>query len=64
VKVYFDFNDWWVGVYRGPHHWYICPLPCLVFRFGNKQTRRNLARAKAGWPDGIPLAAALTQEEL
>ena len=31
--VYIDRNDWWIGVYRGPHHWYICPLPCVVFRF-------------------------------
>ena len=33
MTVYFDRNDWWVGVYRGPHHWYVCPLPCIVFRF-------------------------------
>jgi hypothetical protein len=33
VRVYIDKNDWWVGVYRGPHHWYVCPLPCLVIRW-------------------------------
>ena len=32
VKVYIDTNDWWIGVYRGPNHWYICPLPCIVIR--------------------------------
>lgn len=33
MKVYIDKNDWWVGIYRGPNHWYVCPLPCIVFRF-------------------------------
>lgn len=29
---YRDPDDLWVGAYRGPHHWYICPLPTLVIR--------------------------------
>jgi hypothetical protein len=33
VRVYIDKNDWWVGAYSGPHHWYVCPLPCLVIRW-------------------------------
>jgi hypothetical protein len=33
MRVYLDFNDWWVGVYRGPNHWYLCPLPCVVVRW-------------------------------
>ena len=32
IRVYIDFNDWWVGVYRAPHYWYVCPLPCIVIR--------------------------------
>jgi hypothetical protein len=36
VKIYLDRNDWWIGAYRGPNHWYICPLPCVVIRW-----RRN-----------------------
>ena len=32
-EIYFDPRDWWVGVYRGPNHLYVCPVPCLVFRF-------------------------------
>jgi hypothetical protein len=32
VKVYIDWADWWIGLYRGPHHLYICPVPCLVIR--------------------------------
>lgn len=31
--VYFDFRDWWIGVYLGANHIYLCPLPCVVFRF-------------------------------
>lgn len=33
IKVYFDFNDWWVGYYRGPNHHYVCPLPTVVIRW-------------------------------
>lgn len=32
MKVYLDWNDWWVGLYRGKEHWYLCPVPCLVIR--------------------------------
>lgn len=32
-RVYFDFNDWWIGAYRGPNHWYVCLLPCVVIRW-------------------------------
>lgn len=39
VRVYFDFNDWWVGYYRGPNHHYICLLPTLVIRVMNKRER-------------------------
>jgi hypothetical protein len=37
VKVYIDVNDWWAGVYRGPNHWYLCPLPCVVIRWARRQ---------------------------
>lgn len=33
MKVYFDFNDWWVGYYRGPNHHYVCPAPTVVIRW-------------------------------
>jgi hypothetical protein len=33
LRVYLDFADWWVGYYRGPHHHYVCPLPCVVVRW-------------------------------
>lgn len=35
-KVYRDKADWWVGVYFGPNHVYVCPLPTLVLRFDNQ----------------------------
>jgi hypothetical protein len=39
MKIYIDRNDWWIGAYRGPHHWYVCPLPTVVIRW----TRRAAA---------------------
>lgn len=33
MRVYFDERDWWIGVYFGPDATYVCPLPCLVFKF-------------------------------
>jgi hypothetical protein len=38
MKIYLDFADWWVGVYIGPNHVYVCPLPTLVFRFDRRGT--------------------------
>jgi hypothetical protein len=25
MKIYTDWNDWWIGLYRGPHHRYASP---------------------------------------
>lgn len=36
MTIYIDRNDWWVGAYRGPNHWYVCPIPCVVIRFPRK----------------------------
>ena len=36
VKVYFDFNDWWIGYYRGDSHHYVCLIPTLVIRWNRK----------------------------
>lgn len=33
MKVYRDYDDWWIGYYRGPNHHYVCPLPTLVIRW-------------------------------
>ena len=59
MRVYFDFNDWWVGVYRGPHHWYICPLPCVVFRIQRSQPKEATrplwgSYATAKWDSAHP----------
>lgn len=32
MKVYWDFRDWWVGLYVGETHYYVCPVPTLVIR--------------------------------
>ncbi len=36
MRVYFDFNDWWIGYYRGPNHHYVCPVPSVVLRWQRK----------------------------
>lgn len=36
LKVYFNFNDWWIGYYKGDKHHYICPLPTIVFQWDRK----------------------------
>lgn len=46
-SVYFDFNDWWVGYYRGPNHHYVCLLPTVVVRWP-----RHITPPEAGAPDG------------
>lgn len=33
MKLYFDFNDWWVGYYRSGSYHYVCPFPTLVIRW-------------------------------
>jgi hypothetical protein len=53
VRVYIDKNDWWVGAYSGPHHWYVCPLPCLVIRW--RRHGSDSAQVSVG---GGPTAAA------
>jgi hypothetical protein len=37
MKVYFDFNDWWIGYYRGDNHHYVCPLPTLVISWNRRK---------------------------
>jgi hypothetical protein len=44
VKVYFDFNDWWVGYYRGPNHHYVCPLPTVVVRWKRRTPSEEESR--------------------
>lgn len=36
VTVYLDLRDWWIGVYRGEHSVFVCPLPTVVIRFQRK----------------------------
>jgi hypothetical protein len=36
-RIYFDFNDWWIGYYRGETHHYVCLLPSLVIRFNRRR---------------------------
>lgn len=37
MSVYIDTNDWWIGAYRGPNHWYICVVPCVVIRWSRRE---------------------------
>ena len=48
MKVYIDINDWWIGLYRGPNHYYLCPVPCVVIRWDrHRVSRLDLALAAA-----------------
>lgn len=33
LSVYWDGADIWVGAYVAPTTIYVCPIPCLVFRW-------------------------------
>jgi len=39
VSVYFDFRDWWIGLYIGPNHYYLCVMPTLVIRWKKEADR-------------------------
>lgn len=41
LSLYIDVNDWWVGVYRGPNHWYMCLLPMIVIRWKRFRKREE-----------------------
>lgn len=35
-EIYLNFDDQWVGRYRGDTHNYVCPVPCLVIQWKRK----------------------------
>lgn len=37
ARIYFDFDDWWIGYYRGPMHHYVCVLPTFVIAWPRKR---------------------------
>lgn len=41
VRVYLDARDWWIGLYVGPHHLSLCPLPTLVIRLRRPARRAS-----------------------
>lgn len=42
LKIYIEPVDIWIGVYIGEDYVYVCPLPCLVFRWARALASRNL----------------------
>ena len=44
MKVYIDAADWWVGLYRGPNHYYVCLLPCVVIRWARRRPKLTEGR--------------------
>lgn len=52
MKVYFDFNDWWIGYYRGSNYHFICPLPTLVIRWPRNAPKPAMTRMQALENDG------------
>ena len=47
MKVYGDTADWWIGLYIGPNHYYLCPLPCVVIRWDRPSVKLDEALAAA-----------------
>lgn len=33
VLIHFDFNDWWIGYYRGSNYHFVCIIPTFVIRW-------------------------------
>ena len=71
--IYRDTADWWVGLYRGPHHLYVCPVPTVVIKIRRKIMNEIPIRVRCsglcavhcpghsaggGW-DPVPYLAAL-----
>jgi hypothetical protein len=47
MRVYIDTADWWVGLYRGPNHYYVCLLPCVVIRWARAAPNSTEGRLSA-----------------
>jgi hypothetical protein len=63
VKVYIDTADWWIGLYRGPHHYYLCPLPCVVIRWDRYRVSRLDEALAAAIERGIKHDDAMERRE-
>lgn len=70
MVIYLDFRDWWIGAYRGPNHWYICPLPCVVIRWERRPLALRAQRKIDGQQpepvsvDGGELAAFFDEQDI
>jgi hypothetical protein len=56
MKIYIDRADLWIGVYTGPLHIYVCPLPCIVLRFD--RSRRSAQRRAIRRRGPVPSVAS------
>ena len=49
LRVYWEPRDLWVGVYIAVKAVYVCPLPCLVFRW-QRRIDRTIRFGRTGGP--------------
>lgn len=45
VNLYIEPRDWWIGYYRSEHYNYVCPLPCVVIRWGRGAAHKAARKA-------------------
>lgn len=59
IKVYWDFRDWWVGVFFDTYYLYICIIPCLVLRIRRRYRDEDIRMCRL-----IDLSMKMTAQEL
>lgn len=37
ITIYLDGADWWIGLYVGRNHYYVCLLPTVVIRIRRRR---------------------------
>lgn len=37
INIYIEPRDRWIGYFRGDDYHYVCPLPCVVIRWGRRK---------------------------
>lgn len=52
MKIYFDFNDWWIGYYRGSTYHFVCPLPTIVICWPRRIAQPVTTQLQALQDDG------------
>jgi hypothetical protein len=41
MRMFFNFNDWWIGYYRGANYHFVCLLPTVAISWPRKHKDPN-----------------------